>query len=285
MKIIVAHAERQHSFKTAEALYRNGMLFKYITIVYDKPYSWTWLLKFFLKGNIGKRAASRRLDTLPDSMIKQFYERKGLLLLLLSRISAFRHKIPQYYHSIHDSFGKKVAEYAIKNNVDAVIVYDGQALKCFELLKEKAPGIKRIMDVSIASMIFLKEVFEKDALNFSKNCILQELNWAINADALRRVKTEIELTDYFMVASNMVKNSLLYSGVSKNQISIVPYGVDIEKFNYIPKNEISKPLNLLFVGQINYRKGIHHLLKVVSEFPIEEVELFLVGGYDISQPL
>lgn len=50
MKILVAHEGKQHSFKTAEALYSKDYLAQYITTIYDKPYSLTRILKNLLWG-------------------------------------------------------------------------------------------------------------------------------------------------------------------------------------------------------------------------------------------
>jgi len=285
MKIIVAHEGKQHSYKTAEMLYKKGILFKYITTVYDRPYSLTRLIKFFLRGNAKKKCSSRRTNVLPDSIIKQLEEWKGLLLLFLSRVRFFKKIIPHYYNWLHDGFGKKVARYAIKNNVDAVIMYDGNCNKCWEILKEKAPHIKRIMDISIANRLLMKEIYLADMEQTKDIHLKEEQRHLWIPDNIKRYIQEIQDTHYFIAGSDFVRRSLLYSNIDKNQISVVPYGVDIEKFNYIPKKEIETPLKLLFVGQVVYRKGIHHLLNVISQFSSEEVELFLIGGYNVSSPL
>ena len=36
---------------------------------------------------------------------------------------------------------------------------------------------------------------------------------------------------------------------------------------------------MIFVGAVCYRKGIHHLLSVVSEYSKDEVILNIVGGF------
>lgn len=280
MKIIVAHEGKQHSFRTAEAFYRNGSLFKYITTVYDKPWSLTRLTKLFLRGNAKKKSSSRKSSMLENEFVLQFCEFEGLLLLLLRRISILSSFVPVYNNWLHNRFGKKVAYFAIKHNVDAVIMYDGNCNKCWEILKRKAPGIKRIMDVSIANRLFLKKVYERD-IAITQNYNLQKEQFFLwNSINLSRFKKEIEDSDFFLAGSNMVKRSLLYSGVESDKIFIVPYGVNINKFSFHNKVMIKGPLKLVFVGQLLYRKGIHHLLSVVSSFPIEKVELYIAGSYD-----
>ena len=174
MKIIVAHEGKQHSFRTAEALLQKGYLYRYITTIYDKPYSLTRLVRHLLRGDTKKKCASHRTDALPDEKVLQFCEWKGLLRLFLSKIPALYKHFPHYYDLLHDSFGRQVAEYAIKNNVDAVIMYDTNANECWKILREKAPQIKRILDVSIASRVYTENVYKRDAEYYEDSKILDE---------------------------------------------------------------------------------------------------------------
>lgn len=284
MKIIVAPQGKQHSFRTAEGLYSQGRLFKYITTIYDRPGSLTRIVKHLLRGNLKKKCASHRDNNLPDDMVVQFCEREALLRLLLSKFPSFYKRFPHFYDWLHDRFGKHVAEYAIRHNVDAVIMYDTNANACFRILKENAPHIKRILDVSIANRIWMKQNYTKDIEQTHDDGLRQEQHILWDERNIIRYKEEFELSQYFLVGSKMVERSLLFSGVKAEQVFLARYGVDVSKFQFIPKKDISLPLKLLFVGQVNYRKGIHHLLKVVSEFAQDKIELFLAGAYNPDAP-
>ena len=96
---------------------------------------------------------------------------------------------------------------------------------------------------------------------------------------------EIKDSEYFLIASNVVKRSMMFSGVKENQMFLAPYGVDFNKFEFIQKQPLKSPLKLVYVGQVNYRKGIHHLLKVMERFGDGQVELYLAGGYSESTPI
>lgn len=284
MKIIVTHEGKQHSFRTAEALLQKGYLYKYITTIYDKPHSLTRIVKHLLRGDAKKKCASHRDEALPDSMVLQYCEWKGLLRLLLSKIPALYKHFPHYYDWLHDSFGRRVAEYAIRNNVDAVIMYDTNANECWKILKEKAPQIKRIQDVSIANRLFMKENFVKDIERTHDETIKVEQAELWDENNCKRYLEEIRDSEYFLIASNVVKRSMMFSGVREEQMFMAPYGVDFNKFNFVQKQSLQKPLKLVYVGQVNYRKGIHHLLKVMDSFNEDEVELFLAGGYADTTP-
>ena len=284
MKIIVAHEGKQHSFRTAEALLQKGYLCRYITTIYDKPFSLTRIVKYLLHGDAKKKCASHRDEALPDNMVLQYCEWKGLLRLFLSKIPALYKHFPHFYDWLHDSFGRRVAEYAIRNNVDAVIMYDTNANECWKILKEKAPWIKRIQDVSIANRLFMKENFIKDIELTHDNNIKVEQAELWDDNNCKRYLEEIQDSEYFLIASNVVKRSMIFSGVKEKQLFMAPYGVDFNKFNFVPKQTLQQPLKLVYVGQVNYRKGIHHLLKVMDSFNENEVELFLAGGYTDTTP-
>lgn len=285
MDIIVAHEGKQHSFRTAEALLQKGYLYKYITTIYDKPFSLTRIVKYLLRGDAKKKCASHRDEALPDDMVLQYCEWKGLLRLFLSKIPVLYKHFPHYYDWLHDSFGRGVAEYAIKNNVDAVIMYDTTANECWKILKEKAPSIKRILDVSIANRLFMKDNFIKDMEQTHDYNIKDEKADLWDENNCKRYLEEIKDSDYFLIASNVVKRSMMFSGVREDQMFMAPYGVDSHKFNFVEKESLQLPLKLVYVGQVNYRKGIHHLLNVMDSFKENEVELYMAGGYNDTTPL
>lgn len=69
-----------------------------------------------------------------------------------------------YFHlniALSNHFADKAAQIAIKENVDAIIVYDGISRKGLKYIKTQAPQITTIMDVSISMRPFMKANFEK----------------------------------------------------------------------------------------------------------------------------
>lgn len=282
MKIIVAHEGKQHSFKTAEAIYNQGNLCYYVTTIYDKPCSLTRVVKYFLRGNLRKKCASHKSIVLPDNIVKQYCEWKSLLRMFIGRIPFLNKRFPKYYDWLHDSFGEKVARLAIKNKVDAVIMYDTNANVCWKILEKEAPHIKRILDVTIGNRLYLSEVYREDAKRYPDTAkfLLDEQKYIFDICKQNRLLEELKLSQYFLAGSKFVKQSLEYSGVDSTNIFVVNYGVNLTQFVPHKNKKLTGPLKLLFTGNCSYRKGLHHLLAVVSKYDSMDVELYLAGGYD-----
>ena len=288
MKILVAHPAQQHSYRLATALKRIKMLDKYATTVYYKKGNCTYIISKVLKGNFKKKAEGRHCNELSDDEVIQFCELEGLLKLVALNTKYFKKSYNKIKYNTADRFAKKVAHYAIKNNVDAVITYDDSSPLLFEILKEKAPTILRIMDMSAANILYMKEIYEKDlkiAPNFA-NRLKAERSICWDEEITDRALREIRATQKFLVPSKFVAKSLRYSGVKSEQMYRCPYGVDISEFTlkeYPTKNIIrNRPIKFIYVGGVKELKGISYLLEAFQEIPSDIADLTVVGIYDPS---
>jgi len=284
-KILVAHPGKQHVFQLLAALKKTGSLFKFITTVYDKDDSLTNKAKKFLKGKNLKKAASRKSTILNDNEIILYNEGGGLLLILLGKIGINKTLNNYFYRIIHRSFANKVAKYAIKNNVDAVVLFDSNVYDCFKKIKQEKPQIVCILDVTIASRLYMKEIYINDMAVTNDKELYKEQIHLWNEANIENYKNEFINSDYLLVGSEFVKKSIIPIIGSADKIVKIPYGVDVSQFNVTKKDYSTGPLKLFFVGGVNRRKGIHHLLGVVSQYTKEQVVLSLAGGYDANSDL
>lgn len=276
-KVIVAHPGKQHSMQLATALERAGMLDSYITTVYDRPGSITHFIAGLLKGSNKKKASGRKSDGIPENKIVQFCELRGLILLALIRLPRIMQSDFRWCQYVNNVFSKKVAKYALKRGVDAVIMFDTASEKGFAYLLEQKSDILKIMDVSIATRFFMKNTYEKD---YAVKELKKEYPEYWNDHYMRGYKAEIDYADHFLVASKMSGRSLEYCGVSKDKYTIIPYGVNQSEFDYEQKKIHAGPIRLIFVGYANYRKGIHHLLNVLDRFDENEFDVTIAGMFD-----
>ena len=101
-------------------------------------------------------------------------------------------------------------------------------------------------------------------------------------------KFNLEHAAHFVAITQKAKDALILEGLTADRISIVPAGLDCEKFKPMEKNEqLAKKLEItegsikiLFVGRLVPEKGIFDLLTAFSMLlkKIENVELLIVGS-------
>ena len=236
--------------------------------------------KILSKDNL-KRASNRKNKDLNDNEVVQIGEVGGFLETLLVRIK----KANTLYEKIRDfnsdKFGIKVAKLAIKHNADMVIMYDSNATEAFKFLKKNAPTIKRVLDVSIAARPYLKNIYTKEMeKSCTRDLYLENRAWW-KESKIKKLQQEIDDSDYFLAASAFVEESLKFCGVKQEKILRVPYGVNVSS-SFIHHVNLDKPLEVLYVGQVTYRKGITYLLEAISNMNSKDVRLTIVGAYNSS---
>ena len=280
-KVMVVHPGKQHSYKTASALEKVGLLDEYVTSVYNKPMTITRLLCRLSGGGIKKKIKAHFSADIPVGKVRVIAQLRGNLALVILKIPVIKNYYSKWNNSLNDAFGKKVAKEAGRRNVNAIISYDYNSTELFEILKKENPHILKILDVSIATRPFMQITFRADYERTGDRALIEQYPEIWKEENLARARREIELADYFLAPSRVVKDSLIYCGASEDRIKIVPYGADCSRFTY-SERVVKKgaPLNLIFVGIVNHRKGIHHLLSVCRKLGSKKVNVNLVGEYD-----
>ncbi len=84
------------------------------------------------------------------------------------------------------------------------------------------------------------------------------------------------IADVYISISQIMLKELAELGLSKNKIAYIPNGVDIELFHPIKKK---KDNLVLFVGRINFAKGLHVLLKSLAYLE-KPIHLVIIGPPD-----
>lgn len=288
-RIVVAHPHKQHSFQFASALEADETLERYVTTVYNKPGSITARLISMLSPTDQSKAASRRSAHLPDNKVLQMCEARGLLYLLVLRLTKNNKKIMEPLDSwINRAFGNKLARYAIDAGASAVVCYDTQSEALFSRLDNRNSKIIKVLDVSAANLLFLKTIYENDMVASPQfgDLLRKERPHLLEADEssgyFKSIKNELAKSDYFIAPSSFVRSSLVYSGVSEDKIYIQPYGINIDEYDQKNSYTTKSPLRFIYVGGIKQIKGIGYLLEAFSSIDKSEATLTVVGGGDID---
>lgn len=103
-------------------------------------------------------------------------------------------------------------------------------------------------------------------------------------------RAECSLADQILVNSDWSKDALIAEGVAAEKIRVIPVAYeaakDMRSFqrHYPRAFSAERPLRVLFLGQVNLRKGVAQLLEAVKLLSGEHVEFWFVGPMQIRVP-
>ena len=103
-------------------------------------------------------------------------------------------------------------------------------------------------------------------------------------------RDECSLADQIVVNSEWSRDALITEGVAPEKIQVIPVAYeaanDTGSFHrqYPRAFSAERPLRVLFLGQINLRKGVAQLLEAVKLLPDEHVEFWFVGPMQVRVP-
>jgi len=94
-------------------------------------------------------------------------------------------------------------------------------------------------------------------------------------EVARRIE-EYELADGIICPSTFVKRSFIERGFSPDRVKTVPFGIQLPS-SLQRKDQVNDKFRVLFVGQINLRKGLRYLFEAFAKFRHPQKELWIVG--------
>jgi glycosyltransferase involved in cell wall biosynthesis len=102
-------------------------------------------------------------------------------------------------------------------------------------------------------------------------------------DHFQRLCSESRLANGWVVASSYTAATLAENGVPRDQIHVVPYGVDFTQFpcRTSPPPETG-PFRVMWVGSMTQRKGLSYFLDAIAALPQENLEVLICGYFDID---
>jgi glycosyltransferase involved in cell wall biosynthesis len=99
-----------------------------------------------------------------------------------------------------------------------------------------------------------------------------------------REMAEWGLADAILAASDFVKDGLIRLGVPDQKITVIPYGVPLERFEPVaPSCGPAGPLRVLFVGEVGLRKGAPYLLEALGELGPDKVQARFIGKISLDR--
>ena len=115
-------------------------------------------------------------------------------------------------------------------------------------------------------------------------------NWKpAPADYWESWRKECDHADQIIVNSQWSFDALAQTGIPKEKLSIIPLAFENIVPSILPKEypkqfTTTRPLRVLFLGQINLRKGIARVLRAARSLQSQPVEFLMVGPIQVNIP-
>lgn len=116
-------------------------------------------------------------------------------------------------------------------------------------------------------------------------------NWRrAPADYWKSWWEECDVADRIIINSQWSRSCLVKAGVNDSKLFVVPLAYQLPITNtpitreYPSNFTHDRPLRVLFLGQINLRKGMARLLNVARSFQSQPIEFLMVGPIQINIP-
>lgn len=261
----------------ARSLADNGLLAGLVTDLYW-PADRRWAQRIEGAGPKKVAAALRRryAETLPASSVEQCLG-SGIAA---QAISALPHVPFAWTRAAvrwcDHSLGRRAGQLATEKNA-AILAYSYYAQSAFAHYSGDQPRILFQLHPHPASVRAIL-TRERELNPDCATSLDKEWEIALPEEDFVRLVEEPLTADYCLAASQFTKRTLVEAGIPARKISVIPYGIDIDRFSARkPSRPSGSPLRLLFVGTICQRKGIKYLLEALELLPQGKVELTICG--------
>jgi glycosyltransferase involved in cell wall biosynthesis len=104
-------------------------------------------------------------------------------------------------------------------------------------------------------------------------------------------REECELADRIIVNSQWSRDCLAQAGVAGEKLSVIPLAYEMSKRSEVRASRKhparftrERPLRVLFLGQVNLRKGVARLLNAIRLLEDEPIEFLMIGPVQITVP-
>jgi glycosyltransferase involved in cell wall biosynthesis len=239
MKTIISVGGRFWAFHQAEQLNKFNALDYIITTSYN-----------------------RNEEKIPDSKIKAI--RSPELLGGLLRRTPFLNR-STLWNTVKDDLFDRFAS-SVVSKTDIFIGYASYSLKTLQ--KAKQLGAITVLERGNIHVLdqneLMREEYEKLGVKF-----------IVNKALTNKQLEEYDRSDYISVPCEYIRKSFIDRGYPDNKVFVLSLGVDLEKFNKLPRED--DKFRVIYVGGIQARKGILYLLEAFTKLKGLDAELILVG--------
>jgi len=162
-------------------------------------------------------------------------------------------------------FDKQASKYI--KSCDIFVGWSSFSLRC--LKKAKSLGAITILERGSSHIENRRDILKEEYQRFGLKPKLPDKR------IIEKELKEYQQADYISVPSSYAKRTFLERGIPEEKLIQVPYGVDIDCFHPVLKED--NTFRLIYVGTLSLRKGVHYLLRAVDELKLKNFETWLIG--------
>lgn len=278
-RAVVVHGGARDAYQVALALSEAGMLEALVTdLLWPSDRSWARWLGSLLPSSFRLLLQQRSAPGLPFSQVRLCWL-AGLRGLFLDKYPGVPFSMRQRAtRSADASLGRFAGRLAERKEV-GLVSYSYFGFDAFSNYPRRATLFQVHPHPLTVRRILLAEL---EAHPDCADSLRQEWELALPERDFDHLVQETTMAAHFLVASSFTRNSLIEHGATPENIRVIPYGVDLERFH--PGVDRAKSvarleakLRLLFVGRINQRKGVKYLLEALRLVGADQVELTICG--------
>lgn len=278
MRVMLAMLGARRRYLVPEILDELGVLQTFVTDLYVGNHKW-------LQTVIGRVARWLHIKSL-----RSIGER-GSNRIRRKRIVAFQWLGMRYaaaarfvrpgnvtlFASVNRKFCAKAVPYL--KGADICWAYNGAAQELFEAAHDRK--FRCVLEQVIAPRDDESQELQKASRDWPGWVVSRDFQPAATDPLSRREQAEWRLADMIVVGSQYVYGCLEKAGIPATRRMIVPSAIDLDRFTLGTHIRSGGPLRVLFVGQINLRKGVPYLLEAVRRLDSRQIELKLAGPVQV----
>lgn len=268
MKILVVHQGKRDEYQVATALAEGGHEVRLVTDGYGTKN--IQLLSKLFPVKLLKKLSGRKAQSIVDAQVSS-----GLISEIFAKCVSFIFGESMGLELINKSIYKRAIKCLKKTRYDVVVCYNYNAFLVFN--DRECASLYKVLFQCHPGPVFIKNEFDK----FIESGVVPEKNnekeFSYSPEYQAMLIAEPYISNSIICASSITRKSLTSVGISDEIITTIPYGVhtrfSVNKSNN--KSENSK-LNLIFVGQFSYRKGLVILSNILNKIDFE-INMVFVG--------
>ena len=274
-KAVVGFSGSRDHYQVALALQEAGLLEKLVTDLYWEPSQTPW------GGHLARRypkLLARQAHGLPQN---QVITPPGVMvdsLLMKTGLASRSRQI-----RLDRAIGQRARRESWKSQ-SALFSYSYYASAAFAKGEQRPP--LRFLFQLHPHPATVRKILQEEIVRVPK--FASSLKWEHELGApeehFAALCEESRLANGWVVASSYTAATLVENGIPRDQIHVVPYGVDFDEYPCrTSAPPATAPFRIIWVGSMTQRKGLSYFLEAIRDLPQKNLEVLICGHHAIDQ--